>query len=146
MRIPTLVVVMLAAAGTARAQDTAQAPAPAPAPAPAQDTAGAIRPGMSEADVIGRWGAPMAVRRLNNWTYLFYENGTEAERGYSDCVFLQDGRVVDAIIRASGRMYLGQSSSPDGSIPEFTPPNRPAAEPANVAPVGGVRVNPPKPE
>jgi hypothetical protein len=97
---------------------------------------------------LQRWGEPLAIRRLNNWTYLFYENGTETEGGYHDTVFLQDGRVVDVIIRASGRMYLGTSSSPEGRMPEFTAP-RNAATDTTVAPVGGVRVNPPanpKPE
>jgi hypothetical protein len=102
----TAVLVLAAAAGTARAQDTTLA----------------VRPGMSEADVRQRWGEPVAVRRLNDWTYLFYENGTEAQRGYHDCVFLQNGQVVDAIIRMPGRMYLGTSSSPEGRAPEFTPP------------------------
>lgn len=140
MRIATLLVAALAVAavpGTVRAQE----------PGPQPDTALAIRPGMSEADVIGRWGQPIAVRRLNNWTYLFYENGTEEERGYHDCVFLQDGRVVDAVIRASGRIYMGTSSSPEGRMPEFTPPRRQSSD--SVAPVGGVRVNTPanpKPE
>lgn len=136
MRIATVLVatLALAAPGTLHAQD----------PGPQPDTATAVRPGMSEADVIARWGEPIAIRRLNNWTYLFYENGTEEERGYHDTVFLQDGRVVDCIIRASGRIYLGTSSSPEGRLPEFTPPQRPGQD--AVAPVGGVRVTPPKPE
>lgn len=137
MRISTV----LLAASCALAAPAAL-PAQEPAPAPQPDTALALRPGLSEADVVQRWGEPLAIRRLNNWTYLFYENGTEAERGYSDCVFLRDGRVVDVIIRASGRMYLGTSSSPEGRTPEFTPP-RSATPDSAVAPVGGVRVNPP---
>jgi hypothetical protein len=128
----TAVAVLAFAAGTARAQDTALA----------------VRPGMSEADVRQRWGEPVAVRRLNEWTYLFYENGTEQERGYHDCVFLQNGQVVDAIVRLPGRMYLGTSSSPEGRMPEYTAPRRASTDPA-AAPVGGVRVTPPatpKPE
>jgi len=115
-----------AAAGTARAQDTTLA----------------LRPGMSEPDVRQRWGEPLAVRRLNEWTYLFYENGTESGRGFSDCVFLHNGQVVDVVIRQSGRMYLGTSSSPEGRMPEFTPPRR-TADTTAAAPVGGVRVTPP---
>jgi hypothetical protein len=126
--------VLIAAALTAAGAGTARA----------QDTSLALRPGMTEADVRQRWGEPLAVRRLNDWTYLFYENGSEAERGYSDCVFLQNGQVVDVIIRGSGRMYLGTSSSPEGRAPEFTPPRR-APTDTTAVPVGGVRVNPPAP-
>ncbi len=142
MRVTPLLLALLCAAAVPglAAQDTPAEPPP--------DTALALRPGMNEADVLQRWGEPIAIRRLNNWTYLFYENGTEAEGGYHDTVFLQDGRVVDVIIRASGRMYLGQSSSPEGRLPEITAPRR-APTDTTVAPVGGVRVNPPanpKPE
>ena len=115
----------------------------------AQDTTFAVRPGMSEADVLQRWGDPVAVRRHNDWTYLFYANGQERRLGYYDTVFLQAGLVVDAIVRAEGRMYMGQSSSPEGRTPAFTPPRQPG-QPADTthppAEVGGVRVNPPRPE
>lgn len=121
----------------------------APRLARAQDTTFAVRPGMSETDVRQRWGEPVAVRRLNDWTYMFYENGMERHLGYYDTVFLQGGAVVDAIVRAEGRMYMGQSSSPEGRAPVFTPPRQPG-QPADTtrppAEVGGVRVTPPRPE
>lgn len=115
-----------------------------PAAARAQDTSLAVRPGMSEADVRARWGEPLAVRRIGEWTYLFYENGMERELGHHDVVFLQGGQVVDVIIRSPGRMYLGQSSSPPDRAPEFTPPAQPPANPRPDAPgaVTGIRVNP----
>lgn len=110
-------------------------------PLRAQDTTYAVRPGMTEADVRQRWGDPVTVRRINDWTYLFYENGMERELGYYDTVFLQGGQVVDAIVRMPGRTYLGTSSSPEGRLPEFTPPNRPAVPPG-AAVVGGATVTP----
>jgi len=114
----------------------------AAAPLPAQDTTGAVRPGMSEADVVARWGEPVAIRRVNEWTYLFFRNGQERELGYYDVVFLQSGQVVDAVVRAPEHVYLGTSSSPPGRIPEFTPPRRPPEAGAPGA-VTGVRVNAP---
>jgi hypothetical protein len=114
----------------------------------AQDTSGAVRPGMSEADVIARWGQPIAVRRTGEWTYLFFDNGMEREVGYFDVVFLQGGQVVDAIVRMPGRVYLGQSSSPPDRYPEFTPPQQqqqPPAQPVRPGGTGvvsGIHVNP----
>jgi hypothetical protein len=102
------------------------------APSLAQDSVqatpdNAIRPGMSEADVRARWGEPLTVRRANDWTYLFYRSGVEHIHRFNDVVFLQNGQVVDAVIRAPGRTYLGQSSSPPSRAPENTPPaNRPS--------------------
>ena len=112
------------------------------APLAAQDTTAAIRPGMTETDVRARWGDPAIVRRLNDWTYLFYRNGMERRIGYYDTVFLQNGQVMDAVVRSADHMYLGQSSSPPDRIPVFTPPAQP---PATYAPgaVTGVHVNPP---
>jgi hypothetical protein len=126
----------------------AQAPAAAPAapaaaaqpPATAQgDSSNAIRPGMSQADVIAHWGQPVAVRRMNDWTYLFYRNGDERHWGYYDTVFLQNGQVMDAIVRSPDHVYAGQSSSPEGR--EVTPPRRPAPDSGRAA-VTGVRVQP----
>jgi hypothetical protein len=115
------------------------------AEARAQDTTTAVRPGMTEADVLTRWGEPVAVRRVNDWTYLFFRNNLEREWGYYDTVFLQSGQVVDAIVRDPGHVYLGQSSSPPGRIPAFTPPA--GARPDSTAgAVTGVRVTtPPRP-
>jgi len=95
------------------------------ATASAQDSTTAVRPGMSEADVRARWGEPLAVRRANEWTFMHYVNGVEDSYRYHDGVFLQNGQVVDAIVRMPGRLYLGQSSSPPDRYPEFTPPRTP---------------------
>lgn len=114
--------------------------APAATPATAQDSAGPVRPGMTEAQVVARWGEPVAVRRINDWTYLFYRNGEERQVGYYDTVFLQDGQVVDAIVRSPEHVYAGQSSSPPGRGPEYTPPGESA--PGAGAAVTGVQVKP----
>jgi hypothetical protein len=123
----------------AAAPAVAPTPAPAPAPAPGSDSSNAIRPGMSQADVIAHWGQPVAVRRMNDWTYLFYRNGDERHWGYYDTVFLQNGQVMDAIVRSPDHVYAGQSSSPEGR--EVTPPRRPAPDSGRAA-VTGVRVQP----
>ena len=139
MRVSPLLLAALCATAVPglQAQETPAEPPP--------DTALALRPGMNEADVLQRWGEPIAIRRLNNWTYLFYENGMERELGFYDTVFLQGGQVVDAIVRMPGRTYLGTSSSPEGRLPEFTPPNRTPTPGAAV--VGGATVTPaPRPE
>jgi len=123
---------------TAAAAQPAAAPAPAAAPV---DSSGAVKPGMSEADVRARWGDPIAVRRMNDWTYLFYRNGRERQVGYYDVVFLQGGQVVDAIVRSAAHVYGGQSSSPEGRRPVFTPP-APAQPDSSSGAVTGVRVKP----
>jgi hypothetical protein len=112
------------------------------APLAAQDTTKAVRPGMTETDVRARWGDPAMVRRLNDWTYLFYRNGDERHIGYYDTVFLQNGQVMDAIVRSADHMYLGQSSSPPDRQPAFTPPAQPPQSSAPGA-VTGVHVNAP---
>ena len=121
--------------------DTVAGPAvPAPAPAPA---AAGVRPGMTEAQVKEAWGDPVAVRRVNDWTYLFFRNGRERQVGYYDVVFLQSGQVVDAIVRGDGHEYLGQSSSPPGRTPVFTPPASAApADSTKGGAVTGVQVKP----
>ena len=124
------------AAAPARA--TPAAPAAAPAPG---DTSHAVRPGMTQADVVARWGEPLAVRRMNDWTYLFFSNGAEATWGYDDTVFLQNGPVMDAIVRSPEHVYLGHSSSPEGRTPEFTPPQGAGPDSGRAA-VTGVRVQP----
>jgi hypothetical protein len=110
-----------------------QAPAAAVAPAPAvatpmpgagQDSARAIRPGMTAADVEAAWGKPVATRTEGTETYLFYRNDCLKRCGTFDVVFLQDGQVVDAIVRASYHRYDGTSSSPADRKPAFTPPTQ----------------------
>ena len=101
-----------------------QAPAvPLPArdvPYSSSDT-GTISPGMSEREVYSVWGPPIAVRRQGDMTYLYYPNGCEYTCGTADVVFLQTGKVVDAVLRWPGHGYSGQSSSPFA-----TPPHGPA--------------------
>jgi hypothetical protein len=78
-----------------------------------QDT-GTIAPGMSEREVYQLWGAPVAVRRSGEYTYLFFPNGCERSCGTMDLVTLQNDKVVDAVVRWPGHGYSGESSSPPG--------------------------------
>lgn len=113
----------------------------AAAVAPAQPTGGSVKPGMSDADVRAAWGDPVAVRRMNDWTYMFFRNGRERAVGTYDVVFLQGGQVVDVIVRSADHVYAGVSSSPEGRTPEFTPPEQPAADTSSGA-VTRVRIKP----
>jgi hypothetical protein len=127
------------------AQDTtqvAQTPPPttsaAPASAPARratmptmpavdepwtptDT-GTVNPGMTRDQVVAVWGAPVTERTMGAWTYLYYRNGCEASCGTFDVVFLDNGQVVNAIVRGRGHTYSGTSSSPAGVTPKATLP------------------------
>jgi hypothetical protein len=81
-----------------------------------EDT-GTVAPGMSEREIYAMWGSPAAVRRVNEYTYLFFRNGCEYTCGTMDVVTLQNGQVVDAIVRWEGHRYSGESSSPPGRVP-----------------------------
>ena len=107
------------------------------------DDTGTVNPGMSERDVYLIWAAPAAVRRVGEYTYLFFQNGCEYTCGTMDVVTLQNGRVVDAIVRWDGHRYSGESSSPQGKVPfanpggenlQVTPP--PAPRPPSSTPAG----------
>jgi hypothetical protein len=74
------------------------------APAAAQ---GSIRAGMTADDVRAAFGAPATVREAGGWTYLFYHNGCPRRCGSDDVVFLQDGRVVAAVLRTGRRRMEG---------------------------------------
>jgi len=78
---------------------------------------GTINPGMSEREVYEVWAAPAAVRRVGEYTYLFFRNSCEYTCGTMDVVTLKDGKVVDAILRWDGHHYSGESSSPPGRVP-----------------------------
>jgi hypothetical protein len=78
---------------------------------------GTIAPGMSERQVYTLWGPPVAVRRQGEFTYLFFRNGCEYTCGTEDVVTLQNGQVVDAVLRWPGHGYSGESSSPPGTVP-----------------------------
>lgn len=104
------------------------------------DDTGTVNPGMSEREVYELWAAPAAVRRVGEYTYLFFRNGCEYTCGTMDVVTLKDGRVVDAIVRWDGHRYSGESSSPPGRVPvanpggdtlQMTPPPPPAPSPSS---------------
>jgi hypothetical protein len=81
---------------------------------------GTVSPGMDRDQVIAVWGKPVAERSEGNWTYLYFRNGCEASCGTFDVVFLEGGKVVDAIVRGAGHTYDGTSSSPPGRKAEPT--------------------------
>lgn len=83
---------------------------------------GTVAPGMSREEVVAIWGVPVAERMSGAWTYLYYRNGCEVTCGTFDVVFLQDGQVVDAIVRGPGHTYAGVSSSPPDRQAEPTLP------------------------
>jgi len=108
-------------------RDTVAAPVAPPPPEqvsrPVEDVpyssldTGTVAPGMTERDVYALWGAPVAVRRAAEHTYLYFQNGCEKSCGTLDLVILQNGQVVDAIVRWPGHGYSGESSSPPGRVP-----------------------------
>jgi hypothetical protein len=83
---------------------------------------GTVTPGMPRDQVVGLWGQPVAERAAGAWTYLYYRNGCEVSCGTFDVVFLENGQVVDAIVRGPGHAYAGSSSSPPGREPAATVP------------------------
>ncbi|MEX2155808.1 MAG: hypothetical protein WD773_03090 [Gemmatimonadales bacterium] len=136
-----------AAARQAAAQQQAAPPGQRPRPpaapqgtAPAQDVpyfsedTGTVAPGMSEREVYLIWGAPAAVRRVGEYTYLFFQNGCEYTCGTMDVVTLHIGQVVDAIVRWEGHRYAGESSSPPGRVPFANPGGDPLNMPPPPAP------------
>jgi hypothetical protein len=89
-------------------------------PYASQDT-GTIDPGMAERDVYSQWGPPMGVRKMGEYTYIFFPNGCERTCGTADVVTLQNNRVIDAIVRWPGHHYSGQSTSPASMPPGGRP-------------------------
>ena len=85
------------------------------------DDTGTIAPGMSETDVYSLWGPAAAVRHSGEYTYLYFRNACEYSCGMLDLVTLQNGQVVDAVLRWEGHRYSGQSSSPKATKPHYTP-------------------------
>ena len=83
---------------------------------------GTVDPGMTRDQVIAVWGEPMVERASEDWVYLYFRNGCEISCGTDDIVLLQDGQVVDAIVRGQGHTYSGVSSSPPGRTAERTMP------------------------
>jgi hypothetical protein len=109
-------------AAPAAARPSAMAPVLHDEPYNSPDT-GTVAPGMDQNQVVALWGPPAAIRHAGEYTYLHYRNGCEYTCGTDDVVILQNGQVVDAIVRWPGHGYSGQSSSPPGRKPEPTPPN-----------------------
>lgn len=83
---------------------------------------GTVSPGMSRDAVVGQWGEPVLERTAGDFTFMYFRNGCEVTCGIYDVVFLEDGQVVDAIVRFAGHTYTGISSSPPDRAAEFTPP------------------------
>jgi hypothetical protein len=118
-------------------------PAPAPRSRPAMvdepwtpgDT-GTVSPGMTQDEVVAVWGVPVAERTRGEFSFLYFRNGCEVTCGTFDVVFLENGQVVDAVVRAEGHTYAGNSSSPPGRMPEATPTQLmvPAQAPETTAP------------
>jgi NifU-like protein involved in Fe-S cluster formation len=79
---------------------------------------------MSRADVLAVWGKPAAERTADDRDYLYYRNGCEATCGTFDVVFLENGQVVDAIVRGRGHTYAGTSSSPPSAEGKPTLPGQ----------------------
>jgi len=84
---------------------------------------GTVDPGMTRDQVIAIWGEPLVERGSDDWLYLYFRNGCEISCGTDDVVLLQDGQVVDAIVRGQGHTYSGVSSSPPGRTAELTVPS-----------------------
>lgn len=87
--------------------------------AAAQDVV-SIKPGMTEAEVRATWGEPLTARKAGSMTYLYYVNDCMRTCGTHDVVFLENGQVVDAVVRDSRRGYDGVASSPRDRKPEAT--------------------------
>jgi len=83
---------------------------------------GTVSPGMSRDAVVGQWGEPVLERAAGDLTFMYFRNGCEVTCGMYDVVFLENGQVVDAIVRFAGHTYTGVSSSPPDRVAEFTPP------------------------
>ncbi|HLL81605.1 MAG TPA: outer membrane protein assembly factor BamE, partial [Longimicrobium sp.] len=58
-----------------------------------------ISPGMTTAQVRSLLGAPVTVRSVGEWSYLYYLNGCAVRCGSDDVVFIQNDRVVAAVFR-----------------------------------------------
>jgi hypothetical protein len=82
-----------------------------------------IKPGMTEAEVREQWGEPLTVRKLGAMSYLYYRSNCLKTCGTNDVVFLENGQVIDAVVRDTHRKYDGIASSPADRKPEPTAPS-----------------------
>lgn len=89
------------------------------APVAAQDMK-TIKPGMTQAEVVAAWGDYLTARKAGNMLYMYYKNDCMKRCGTYDVVFLENGQVVDAVVRDSHRAYDGVASSPKDRKPEPT--------------------------
>ena len=78
----------------------------------AAQAAHTVSPGMSKAQVLSALGAPVTVRSVSDYTYIFYKNACGKQCGMNDLIVLHADSVVDAIFRSPDRHYTGISSSP----------------------------------
>lgn len=81
-----------------------------------------IKPGMTDAQVREQWGEPLTVRKIGIMSYMYYRSNCLKTCGTNDVVFLENGQVVDAVVRDKGRKYDGIASSPADRKPEPTAP------------------------
>jgi hypothetical protein len=84
----------------------------------------AIHAGMSADEVRAAFGSPARTRDQGDWTYWFYANGCPVRCGSDDVVFLQDGRVVAAVLRTGRRRFEGPNASAALASVEGLPPER----------------------
>jgi hypothetical protein len=84
-----------------------------------------IAPGMTRDQVEAQFGRPASERHFGAHDYLLFDADCGRRCG-DDLVILDQGKVVDAIIRSSGRAYTGahQDTTLAG-----TPSSRPPAPP-----------------
>jgi hypothetical protein len=78
---------------------------------------------MSEAQVREQWGEPLTVRKIGVMSYLYYRSNCLKACGTNDVVFLENGQVIDAVVRDKSRRYDGIASSPADRKPEPTAPS-----------------------
>lgn len=83
----------------------------------------AISPGMTEAQVREQWGEPLTVKKIGIMSYMYYRSDCLKKCGTNDVVFLENGQVIDAVVRDKGRKYDGIASSPADRKPEPTAPS-----------------------
>lgn len=81
-----------------------------------------IKPGMTGAEVKAQWGEPLTVRSIGIMSYMYYKSDCLKKCGTNDVVFLENGQVIDAVVRDKGRRYDGIVSSPVSRKPEPTAP------------------------
>ena len=111
---------------------------------------GTISPGMSAEEVRTVFGSPLLTRQADGWTYLFYRNRCLPRCGSDDVVFLRNGEVVAAVLRAPERRFAGPAAAP--ALQQVAPAEQPgeivgpgeAADVGEDAVVRGIRIDAPQ--